>query len=881
MTVRAAASSRQKYEQDIQQTLHTLNTTIDDTSLVGLTSLGIADIQELKHEVAEIFPASNLPAYLLQGLLQLQDRSLKPERIEADLTVLFRGSKQIGVYSILAAPALVIYGYQQLLRLAGKDVEQAFPDGYWQFYTEFGLREDTARHCIETTGFHQVAPDATDINAATCWVYTAIRTLLDYDDLLANEWHERMRLRILDETLYEHAQSRVSRPASGAKTEEYEYAVAEQVAHMRQQYHLERLSADWSARRPYSLPHQDASGDYPAYRRACFDAYFEATLQHLPPDLRAAFETHYANRASTELPAYQSQLTPLITLQPDTYQDQRTPFSLHHACIGLVVSGRYYLIPVCAHDAEGNLLVFPNKQDLDIAGVSLPLNENDDGSLRDRYNRPIRIERCGRVWAGNDRLGRLRPPLLKDVKAQVQAILRQVRPSTSPKDAESAPDILLARTLRATQPDMRNLLDQATRRGIEALHRVPIIINWDCHDPTLSLNTLRHTHRGCGDHALTLIRTSQSMVFDMSHICFDGMWGAALSEIMTRCAMAFYPRVAETRPASRPAPDPIVLKATSSFLNAARDAGTKSPVEVVVETSAVDLAAMTRLRERMKKIQLTLTINDMLLLARCIHAASYQPGDAARIALAEIATLEHGQGLRQAIEAHFTEQCGINPAILIPMDASATDPRMRIFPATFRNPLLDLAGRLSNCDKLVQQMRRQADVDERETFERERRELYLELKTFGALLDALKQVTMRGENFTITSLRLLAHLPRPLQHLVSSIPQKFDMLNEIIKGREVFSNIGRVAPGSSITRFLSSRDDGETKLLVWGVVTTTDGQIHITLRDFRPHVGPLLQRNRADLATVLAQDYLDSYVEEVNSVVKRIQRIFGYKSREQ
>ncbi len=71
MEATAAAHNSTTYQQEVQQTRQTLDT-IDDTSLVGLTSLGIKQIRALKQEIAEIFPASNLPAFLLQGLIQHQ-----------------------------------------------------------------------------------------------------------------------------------------------------------------------------------------------------------------------------------------------------------------------------------------------------------------------------------------------------------------------------------------------------------------------------------------------------------------------------------------------------------------------------------------------------------------------------------------------------------------------------------------------------------------------------------------------------------------------------------------------------------------------------------------------------------------------------------------
>jgi hypothetical protein len=161
-------------------------------------------------------------------------------------------------------------------------------------------------------------------------------------------------------------------------------------------------------------------------------------------------------------------------------------------------------------------------------------------------------------------------------------------------------------------------------------------------------------------------------------------------------------------------------------------------------------------------------------------------------------------------------------------------------------------------------------------FEQERNTLFGELYNFGATLQALKHVTMRGESFTTAALRLLGHLPQPMQYLLDMIPQKIGILNEIIKGREVFSNVGQVAATSSLARFASARDDGETKLLVWGIMSDATGRLVVTLRDFRPHVALLAARGRSDLATALAQDYLDDYAAGVNALVRRIQRVLAY-----
>jgi hypothetical protein len=151
------------------------------------------------------------------------------------------------------------------------------------------------------------------------------------------------------------------------------------------------------------------------------------------------------------------------------------------------------------------------------------------------------------------------------------------------------------------------------------------------------------------------------------------------------------------------------------------------------------------------------------------------------------------------------------------------------------------------------------------------------LAAFGEVLDALKALTMRGESFNTATIRLLAHLPASLQHLLDQVPQRISVLNEIIKGSEVFSNVGRVAPGTSLTRFISAKDDGQTKELIWGILTDDQGRMCITLRDFRPFVPLLLALGEGDLANLLAQDYLDGYVRGLNSFVAELSTLITLK----
>ncbi|MCD4684597.1 MAG: hypothetical protein K8S97_01500, partial [Anaerolineae bacterium] len=147
------------------------------------------------------------------------------------------------------------------------------------------------------------------------------------------------------------------------------------------------------------------------------------------------------------------------------------------------------------------------------------------------------------------------------------------------------------------------------------------------------------------------------------------------------------------------------------------------------------------------------------------------------------------------------------------------------------------------------------------------------LAGFGAVLSRAKDVAMVGESVSVGTIKLLAHMPTPLQRLLDQIPGKLDMLNDIIKGREVFSNVGVVASGSTLVRFITAKDDNDRKTLAWGIVTDARGVMHISLRDFRRHVRLLFAIGRADLAHWMAQDYLDQYVHGLNRYVQELNLI--------
>ena len=130
-----------------------------------------------------------------------------------------------------------------------------------------------------------------------------------------------------------------------------------------------------------------------------------------------------------------------------------------------------------------------------------------------------------------------------------------------------------------------------------------------------------------------------------------------------------------------------------------------------------------------------------------------------------------------------------------------------------------------------------------------------------------------GEDTTMGVMKLFAPLPGPVQRLLQKIPDRFEMLNDLIRGREVFSNVGSVAPTSTLTRFITAKDDNEAKTLAWGVISDAAGVMRLSLRDFRPHVALLVGAGRADLAAWMARDYLEAYARGLNQYVQELRRI--------
>jgi hypothetical protein len=849
-----SADQLQDLERSRQETLASL-LEIEDSTIRQLTRLTLPEIRSVKEEVARILPAGNLPAFVLSGLLKLKGRRVSPDQVNQDIVALMRGMSLIpqGLYgAAIAGPAVVLYAYQKLLQLAGKDAADAFPEGTWQFYLQFGLREDTARHANETVGFHQALPSHPEPAAmAAAWVCAALELLFDYDELLATYWSERVMLRLLMEEMAE---------VTGSERSSFV-----------------TLVQDWTRLCQYHRP-SDGS-DYISNRRALFRSFIQDRLNDLLPGAKQRLRARYEAQLVEELPAYQEQMTLLAALQPGAYQECREPIPIWQAAVAFIWEGHTYLLPACQYDQYGHPLCYPTFPE---NASPLPISLLPNGELGDaKAHQALVVDREGRTWyrESGRLVGRIRPPTPEEVYGWTAAIF-------SARFAKPPPnlDLVLAESPRSLQRQLRGKLSAATQAELDALRRVPIILNWDRRSYALPLAYIRRGgRRGIGDHALTLFFTDRSMVFDQSHIFFDGTWGLAVAEILTDSAIHWFHHLAGSRPDASKVRNPMPLELSGALQHEAVAKPKNRLDEAAAESAGVETSHIYRLRKWLHQRGVRLTVNDLLLLYRFFHSTWYRPSRTLIQALeafqSRVRSTE-AQSAYQAIEdtlAHFHET---NPALLIPMDASNVSPRERVFPTTFRNPLTEIRNRFVTAQDHYRVYRIQTNSDHWLDFDRARRELLTYLKAFGELMDTLKAVTMRGESFNTATIRLLAHVPPSMQNLLDQIPQHIGVLNEVIKGSEVFSNVGRVAPGTSLTRFISAKDDGQTKELIWGILTDDQGQMHITLRDFRPFVPQLLALGETELADLLAKDYLDGYVQGLNHFVAELSMLITVKEPE-
>jgi hypothetical protein len=792
--------TEKQYDEATQVTAYNLRTIAQSEEMTRLSALSLPEIDMAVDKIARLLPAGNVPGLILSGLARLSGRRGVSQTARRDVNLLFRGIESVldkAVYgAFFAGPAAVIWGYQQLLQLAGKDLDDAFLEGQWQFYADYSLREDTARHSVETHGFdtvlrHHHIP-LSPVNRHTAWVMAAINTLHQYHEWLSNEWRERVYTAILQDVI-----------------QNTPYATQ-----------LGDIYGEWCAKRPYGRG-KDVRPDenYAAYRRRCFDTFLRDKLDQLDDQTRYAWNRR-VQQAKPQLAAYQQQLSLLSYLEPGPYGDVREPLSLSDACVGLIYHDRYYLIPACS----------PGTQ---------------------------------------------QPADVHQVQAHIAAIMRQ------PTGLSAMRLSALATLQRQEWASLRGDLNETLSQSLNQLRCAPILINADPQSPHVPLAEIRRSERGVGEHPLTIFDAQKRFVFDFSHILFDGTGAVALAEIMTREALSWAvylrDRVADV-PAETAVIRPLRLpfeRSESIFIQKAQ----RVAAEVSAETELAQVRPILALRKlfKMRSDLLQLTVNDLLLLYRAIHAVTYQL-DADLLATLQRMVQERkmATAVQQALLA--CQPYEQPPAILIPIDAGRHDPKERICPLVFEAPLhelnlLDLHRQTLSALTAYEQATASARSRSYAAFDQLQREYLSMLASFGQVLSRAKLIAVQAESTSQGAMKLLAHLPPPLQRWLDQIPNRFDVLNGLIKGQEVFSNVGAVAEGSTLTRFSSAKDDNEKKTLVWGVITDANKVMRLSLRDFRPHVAALTALGQRQLAQQLTQHYLDSYARGLNGFIDHVQRI--------
>lgn len=790
------------------------------------------------------FSARDLRGLIRSGLSLLEARSvrLRSEAGVRRFNVTDQSNKLL-YYLLIVIPAIFLDTFQRIrTTVTGKP--RKFPRGSWQFYLSFGLREDPAKFTVETDGYQKTRPEvSTELHDLTAWVMALIQFLWGYEELMGVIWDEWTMLRLVSE--------------AAAKTG------------LDQDQNFVRLQRQWEMVRPYGAP---LNGTYADVRRAAFQDFIKTRYDALPRAWQSHVTEQYETLAANGRTGYQKQMSLLAHSAPGGFIDSKVPIPLWDAKIGVILGGRYYLLDVAAHDEQGRPVVYGQ------GGGHWALQFRD-GEPADESGERLVLE-GEQLYRARDHkwVGYLDMAPASRIEWQLRQIL--LEPVRETRQPELATDILLAETPRSAQKHLRESLPPQTQAEIARLCHTPIIINWDAGSSTDWLAKLRRAQRGIGDHALTLRRTEKTMVFDLTHVFFDGTWAVAMAEVLTNAAVQWCHRIVTIAPSEAPPVKPLQFQASDGFRGKAQSM--RQAPEISAETTIWGfISTVSQLRMMLSMRGTQLTVNDLLVITRIFHAAHYVPSPSVQKEINALQETAKSSTERRAVaEIYRSLERGrvTNPALLVPTDASPSEPHERLFPITFRNLVLadNLVWVWDDTWDAYQAYRRIEPPDTPEglaalkTFALKRALLIGNLIAFSHVLAANKEVGQRGESLNIAVLKLLVGLPPWLQRFLNFIPEQFQVLNEVIKGDEVYSNVGRVAPGSSLTRFMSAKDDGQTKALVWGVMSDDQDRLIVTMRDFRPHVKPLIQAGRIDLAQRMAQDYVTTYTADLIGLVARL-----------
>jgi hypothetical protein len=773
-----------------------VNETYDSQTIPSpVTShLSVPERDELIELISQILPAGNVVSFVFASIINIKGRNVPPTEAKTHINSIFKGLSLIRnnkFYEMMfLGPATVLAAYQMLLKLTGRNPTDYLPDGAWQFYVEFGLREDTARHNCETIGFHQaikrIRPAISETEKLAACVLSSMWLLKDYLNLLENLWEEHEKLRVIEE-----------------KTG------------------LTDLYRQWQRVSPFSVPADEYLINFSTYRRQQFEAFCQQQLTQVSAEQRLNFERAWnspsaENERRKAVQSYQKQLSMQAYLDPKDYSENRIPIGSSDLYVGVIYKEKYHLLKM-----------------LDPANPTAPI---------------IILSQCESIL--NDPAGAI------------------------------GFDLLLAQAPRAFQAELRKSLSKDQQQTLQMLRKAPIIINWDETRVDQPLSYIRSGQRGVGDHALTIFRTNESLVFDFSHIYFDGPWAMAVAEIFTNEAA----RQLHVRKAAQSAAltlQPVItldLTPTPKIVQSAQKYP-YTPAYISAEAS-IPLASLTELRRLLTdrtRSTVNLTINDILVLYRSVFNQRYRMGTELEKQLNNLRKQKEGKALIAAVDDMLKVMVETTPSMLIPIDATRYKPRERVFPSTFRSPFPDFLSQHDTVLRLLQEMKRKhfGKKEALAEFHKARGEYLSVVDTFGRVMRRYRSIAIEGQSVSIAAIRMIAGLPDSMKRIVDDIPGRFSFVNEAIKGEEVFSNVGRVVPGSSISRFGSAKDDNDKKVLVWGIMTNDQNQLYITLRDFRPPVLNIARAGHDGVAQFITQDFLEGYMTGLEVFVQEIKEIIS------
>ena len=779
-----------KYAEASLATADNLRSIATSQHITQLSPLTLPQINSVVNLISEVLPAGNIPGIILSNLVNHADRRPPPEAVRRDINLLYQGLEQtvarVKHGAKFAGPAAVLWGYQNLLKLAGKEPETAFPEGLWQFYVAYAFREDTAHYTSETQAFatllrrHDI--HLQPVLRISAWVMAAGQLLHQYHDLLTNWWRERVYLALL------------------------------------QQVGVGNLHEEWAKIRPFGRGQEaDPSHNYTAYRRAKFDQFLRGVLAGLDE------QTHYqwnqlVQAAKPQLAEFLRQRTLLAYVEPSPHSDQRQPLPPHEAHVGLVYQNRYYLLPICQQ------------------GTAEPVD-------------------------------------VATIVAQVSQLVAR------PTGTAALPLSVLANLRREAWAELRPTLNATLQENLHLLRRAPIIFNADQQAGSATLNSLRQAERGVGDHPLTIFDGQRTTLFDANHLFVDGHEAAEIAEIVTQEALAWavylhqVPQPALELPTSiRPLMFPFE-RTEQIFIQQAPQA----TAELTSESHAIQIKPVVALQKmfRMRSDLLHMSIHDLLVLYRALHNFTYQPDPDLVQAVAALKSDRKLYEAAEGVEAMWAQPQ--NPGLLIPL-AAVQDPRERIYPLLFEVPVRELKLLQLHQETTAALITYEtAEPHDRlhtyTTFDKHQRDYLATLAGFAQILAAAKEMAQRGTSRGQEVVRLTAGLPPSLKKLFEQMSNRSEVLNNVLKGSELFEYLDFSAVPNSLTRFMAGKEDSEQKTLVWSGLLDAQGNLGLTLRDFRPELLALAAGGRQPLAKQISEHYLVSYGRGFNSFIGTLRRI--------